>query len=356
MKSIKVVAVLTVTFFILFVLLWFNSSIHPIIWQPTENPKLSGVFSKNTKLDKSQLILQNLGSGPEDIVLSENGRFYTGFADGRIISFIIDQNKHSDVHLLTNTGGRPLGMKFTNTGELIVADAVKGLLSISMAGEISVLVNMVDGIKMKFVDHLDIAEDGTIWFSDASQRFEHSQVEYDFIEGSATGRLLSYSPDTGETKVHISDLFFANGVALGPKDEYVLINETGKAQIHRLWLKGDQKGKRDIFLKDLPAMPDNITFNGKDTFWIPLIHLREPLLEQMAYYPFIRKLIGGFPSHWIQPINQYGFVIGVNLNGEVITNLQSPTTLYSITSVIEYKGSLILGSLDMPNAAIFNLD
>lgn len=355
MKLIKLVGMAVVVISSLIALLWFNSPLQPKTWSPSKNTGLVGDFAKNNKLDNSVLLLQNLGQGPEDIVLSKDGRFYTGFEDGRIISFKLENNIHVDVQELTNTGGRPLGLKFNKTGDLIVADAKNGLLSVSMTGEISVLTDSVDGIKMKFVDHLDIAEDGTIWFSDASQRFGHKQVIHDFVEVSATGRLLSYSPATKKTQVHISNIFFANGVALGPNDNFVLINETGKAQIQRLWLKGDKQGTTDIFIKNLPAMPDNITFNGKDTFWIPLINLRDPLIDGLAQYPFIRKLVGGLPTSWLRPSKPYAFVIGVGLDGKVKFNLQGGNKLFAITSVIEYQDSLILGSLVMSNAAIYKI-
>ena len=32
-------------------------------------------------------------------------------------------------------------------------------------------------------------------------------------------------------------LFFANGVTLGPNEDYVLVNETGMGRVHRLWIK-----------------------------------------------------------------------------------------------------------------------
>jgi sugar lactone lactonase YvrE len=359
MKLIKLVGMTVVVISSLIFLLWANSSLQPQVWSPSKNPHFTGVFTKNHKLDQSQLILQDVGLGPEDIVLGKNGRFYTGFEDGRIISFLLNKGGHSDIQLLTNTGGRPLGMKFDHAGNLIVTDSIKGLLSVAVAGEtageVTVLVDAISGIKMKFVDHLDIAQDGTIWFSDASQRFGHEQLAYDFVEVSSTGRLLSYSPTTKETKVHISNLFFANGVALGPNDDFVLINETGKAQIHRLWLKGDKQGTTDIFIKNLPGMPDNLTFNGKDTFWIPLINLRDPLIDGLAQYPFIRKLAGGLPITWLKPAQPYGFVIGVDLDGKVIFNLQGSNKLFAITSVIEYKNNLVLGSLKMNNAAIVTL-
>ena len=355
MKLIKVISGVAITITSLLFFLWFNSSLQPVVWSPSQNLGLVGEFAHNHKLDKSKLILQNVGPGPEDIVVGNDGRFYTGFEDGRIISFLLNEDGHSDVRLFTNTGGRPLGMKFNKVGDLIVTDAKRGLLSITMDGEITVLVDTINGIKMKFVDHLDIAQDGTIWFSDASQRFSHEELEYDFVEVSTTGRLLSYSPKTKETKVHISNLFFANGVALGPNDEFVLINETGKAQIHRLWLKGDKKGQQELFIKDLPAMPDNLTFNGKDTFWVPLINLRDPLIDGLSQYPFIRKLAGGLPASWLKPVKDYAFVIGVDLNGKVKFNLQGKDKLFAITSVIEHENSLVLGSLMMNNAAIVPL-
>ena len=101
------------------------------------------------------------------------------------------------------------------------------LLAVSAQGEIEVLTDSVDGEKMLFVDDLDIAADGTIWFSDASTRHGYAHSMYDFLEGRPTGRLLSYDPASGETRVRLDKLFFANGVALGPDDEYVLVNETG---------------------------------------------------------------------------------------------------------------------------------
>ena len=54
-------------------LLWLNSSVQPVTLSPNPNPGLTGVFTPNSLLDQSQLILQNLGQGPEDIVLGDDG-------------------------------------------------------------------------------------------------------------------------------------------------------------------------------------------------------------------------------------------------------------------------------------------
>ena len=61
-------------------------------------------------------------------------------------------------------------MNFDARGNLIVADALKGLVSIDAGGAVKILTDSVDGERMIFVDDLAIARDGMIYFSDASTR------------------------------------------------------------------------------------------------------------------------------------------------------------------------------------------
>jgi sugar lactone lactonase YvrE len=80
-----------------------------------------------------------------------------------------------------------------------------------------------------FVDDLDI-DQRRIWFSDASQRFDYTQVALDFFEGSRTGRLLRYDPKTQTAEVMMEGLFFANGVTLGPDEDLRI------GQRNRVWV------------------------------------------------------------------------------------------------------------------------
>ena len=78
----------------------------------------------------------------------------------------------------------------------------------------------------RFSDAAIEASDGTVYFSDASTRFDFDRWFYDFLESHATGRLLRYDPRNGETSVVLDRLSFANGVAL-PRDEtFVVVCET----------------------------------------------------------------------------------------------------------------------------------
>ncbi|CAA0082249.1 Uncharacterised protein [Zhongshania aliphaticivorans] len=336
--------------------LYARSPIDAVAFEaPIENG-LTGEFASNERLAEVATYLRAYGTGPEDIVQGPNGEFYTGYQDGRIVRFNVSEGRvlSGSLEEFINTGGRPLGMAFDHAGNLVVADAFEGLLSVSPAGEVTKLVAYSDDPTLRFIDDVDIAGDGTIWFSDASGRFGLHDYIYDLVEASATGRLLSYTPSTGKTKVHLTGLYFANGVALGPDDKWVLVNETGASRITRLWLTGAVAGSHDVFIENLPGMPDNISFNGVDTFWVAMPALRSKEIDALAQFPFVRKLVGGLPASLLVPSSKLGFVMGLGIDGEVKFNLQSASGVYhTVTSVNEYDGYVWLGSLAMPSIAAF---
>jgi sugar lactone lactonase YvrE len=58
------------------------------------------------------------------------------------------------------------------------------------------------------------------------------------MQGSVTGRLLSYSPKTKKTHVLAGDLFYANGVVVAHDQSFLLVVETMSVTIHKYWLQG----------------------------------------------------------------------------------------------------------------------
>ncbi len=351
MRSVLVLLVLLV--FVFGVAPFVFSPIEPQTWEPGPNPGLTGEFAANTRLAGVELLMEGEGIGPEAVVCSEDGALYTGYEDGRIVR----RNKNGQTEEIANTGGRPLGIKQDAAGRLIVADADRGLLAVTDDGEISVLTDSYAGERMIFVDDLDIAADGTIWFSDASTDYDIHHTMYNFLEGNQTGRLLSYDPSSGETSLHLEGMYFSNGVAMGPDDAYVLVNETGSGIVHQLWLKGPKAGQRGIFYQGLPGTPDNITFNGSDTFWIAQPSLREAL-DVNADNPYLRRLISLLPISALSAFSgSYSFVVGLDLQGGVVANLQDEAVGFAnITSAIQCGQSLYLGSLTMPGIARYPLN
>jgi sugar lactone lactonase YvrE len=341
-KILLVVAALA-GLLLLYLLMW-PVPIAPVAWTPPETPPLSGVYEPNTRLDAVERIGQGVGHKPEAVAIDDAGRIYGGLDDGRIMRLRADG---SQPEIFAQTGGRPLGMKFDRAGNLILTDALKGLLSIGPDGSLAVLSTEAQGVPFRCPNDLDIADDGTIYFTDASAKFPLSVFRYNFLEHNADGRFLAYDPARKETRVILDHLHFANGVALSPDQSFVLVDETGEYRVLRVWLAGERKGQSEIFIDNLPGFPDNITSNRKDGFWLALVTPRNHLLDRLMPRPFMRKMVLRLPEALQPAPERYGFVLKLDTSGRVVQNLQDPKGLYfaQISSALEHEGKLYLGSI-----------
>ena len=331
---------------LLLYLLFWPVPIDPAAWHPPDLPPLTGVYQENNRLAAVEHIGEGAGYAPEGAAIDSQGQIYAGMDDGRIIRFAADG---SDPQLFADTGGRPLGMAFDAQGDLVVADAFKGLLSISPQGVLTVLTDEVDGQPIMFANDLDITTEGTIYFSNTSTKFSIDEFMLEIIEHQPNGQLLAYDPATGSTHIVLDGLYFANGVAVSPDQTFLLVVETGEYRVRRYWLAGPNQDEVEIFIENLPGIPDNITSNGEDLFWLALNQgpPTRQTLDPFLPFPFLRKVLWRLPE-WLRPgPTPFGYVLGLDSDANVRYNLQDPSgeTYVEISSVIEHDGMLYLGSI-----------
>ena len=335
-----------VFFLVLVLIVYFlisGSPIDPVAYHPPKAPDMTGVLAPNILLQKAELLGKGKLDGPEEVTVDKLGRIYSGLKDGRIVRILAD----GTIETFAETGGRPLGMKFDSGGRLIVCDAYKGLISVEKNGSITVLATTDGKVPFKCTDALDIAHNGTVYFTDASDKFYLRDYVLDMMEIRPHGRFMSYDPSTKKVTVLLDGFCFANGVALSKNEDYVLINETYKYRIVRYWLKGVKAGTSDIFIDNLPGFPDNISSNNKGIFWLALFSTRNPLLDIIHGFPLIKSTVAKLPKPlWARPAS-YGLVVSLNEQGEITRSLQDPEglCLKEITSSREYGGYLYMGSL-----------
>ena len=328
--------------FIIYFLAW-PVPIEPTSWESPRDTRTDPEYSLNKKLKDIRIFWDNDGhTGPEDIVLKDN-KIYVGYDSGVIMS---------NDGIFSNTKGRPLGMAFDSEENLIIADAVRGLISIDRNGEVKTLSTKSDSdnIPFKFVDDLDIANDGKIYFSDASSKYGYGSDRLELFEHTPNGRLLVYDPATKETTTLLNDLYFANGVALSTDESFVLVNETCMYRIQKYWLKGEKAGTSEVFIENLPGFPDNVSSNKEGIFWVALFNPRNNFVEMSSNKPFLRKIVLRLPELLQpQPI-RHSFVLGLDESGKIVHNLQYQSNkAYSpITSVKQYENYLYFGSLTHP--------
>jgi len=347
MKRVLLLLVILVIGF----LLLMPTKVQPVAWKPPPAPSLSeGVYAENQRLKAAKQVGPGDIDGPEALLL-EGDFLITGLHDGRLLRSSLDGKQRK---VLSDTGGRPLGLARHPNGLLVIADGVKGLLSLDAQGRLTALTTEANGVPFGFTDDVAIDQSGHYaYFSDASSRWGYGHDGEAIIEHRGDGRLLRYDFQSGKTSVLLDKLEFANGVTLGPDDAYVLVNETGAYRISRYWLSGPKAGTHDLFIDNLPGLPDNLAFNGSNRFWVALYAPRSALLDGTAGHPWVRKMIVRALTVLPKPVEKRGFVLGLDLQGKVIANLQDASSgNYSpITTAREYGDWLYLGSLKASHMA-----
>jgi sugar lactone lactonase YvrE len=322
----------------------------PEAWKPPPAPGLVGDYQSNDRLAAAELLPVG-GDGPEDVVLDPKGRIYTGLADGRIVRL---PAAGGEPEVLADTGGRPLGLELDPRGRLVICDAEKGLLRLAPGGELKTLVDGFEGTPFKFTNNAALAADGTIYFTDASRRYDIATYKQDLLEHSGTGRLFARRPD-GRVDLMLEGLQFANGVALGPDERYLLVAETGAYRIRRLWLTPDRPGQDEIFADNLPGFPDNLS-TGDGIFWVAIPSPRDRILDALLPWPWLRHLVVRLPDRLQPRPKRHGIVLGFDAAGRVVHNLQDPSGRVSlVTGARQHGARLYLGSLSEPTIAVLDL-
>lgn len=313
-----------------YLLLW-PVSVDPVSWDAPVNEGYVGDFAPNDRLSGLERIDIGDIHGPEDVAARE--------IDGTLMLFVSSQvgqirmiNTETMEHtLFADTGGVPLGLEFDADNNLIVADAYLGLLSISPDGEVTILTNEVAGTPILYADDLDIGPNGVIYFSDASTKFgaEASGSTMggsllELMEHGRTGRVLAYDPVDGSTKVIKTDMSFSNGVAMVSDGQSILVVETGEYRVLRIWVDGPRKGEMDVVTENLPGFPDNINRGPEGTFFLGLVSQRSKALDDLSAKPFMRKVIWRLPAAMKPKAVDYGFIIQMDVDGNVIKTWQDP--------------------------------
>jgi len=319
----------------------------PVAWTPPVAPSLTeGPYATNERLHGIRRIAGIHAKGPESVAVGADGALYTGFEDGRVARFAADG---SDYRLIAYTGGRPLGIALHPSGDLIVADAKKGLLRVSLKGSGRVLAETAEGEPFGFTDDVAVDAAGRVaYFSDASSVWHYQQTPSDILEHRGHGRLLRYDFASGATTVLLRGLQFANGVALDPDEQFVLVAETGAYRVTRYWLAGEKAGTSDAFVDNLPGFPDNVRFANRNRVWVALPIPRDAFLDSMASRPFLRGLLARLVYLFPPSPARGAKAMAYDRQGRLVANLQSTDQhgYFFITQITEADSWLYFGSIE----------
>ena len=161
---------------------------------------------------------------------------------------------HADADVLAKIGGRPLGLAFDAQGRIVTCVAGMGLVRVTLSGEVELLTDQTerslfsiqDDTTIRMADDLDIAADGTIYFTDATKRYDIADWGLDLLEGRPNGRLLSFEPKSRKTRTVCDNLIFPNGVCLTHDGHHLLVASTWTCSILIFDLRNLSDGPADF--------------------------------------------------------------------------------------------------------------
>ena len=330
-------------------------------WVVKPDAGYTGAHAVNTGLAGLQALDLGGEEGPEHVQMGTDGRLYAAVASGKVLRLSTDGKAFET---FADTQGRVLGFDFDTAGNMIAADALRGVLRIDPKGEVTVLADQVGGAPILYADAVAVSRVAgapeRFFISDASQRFGAKQwggtfeaSVLDILEQSATGRVLVHDAASGQTEVVVSGLSFANGVTLSADEQTLFVAETGR---YRIWavpasarnldLSNGPGGGAKVLLDNLPGYPDNLMrgFNGR--IWVGLTKPRSPAIDKMSGQPLLREMTLRLPrALWPIP-KAYGHVFAFTEEGKVVADLQDPTGAYpETTAVTETPDRLYVQSL-----------
>lgn len=313
-------------------------AVRPVRWTPPPARR------ESTPQRPRSLRLFPVAPGPEDVLLDSEGGVLTGVADGRIVRVGVDG---SPTRTLAHTGGRPLGLEWLPDGRLLVCDAQRGLLAVDTEdGRCEVLADEVAGAPVRFCNNAAVAADGTVYFSDSTQRFGIEHYRAELLEHSGTGRLLRRDPD-GSVEVLRGGLEFPNGVALDPSGDWLAVAETSTYRVLRFWLRGPRAGQDEVLVDNLPGFPDNLSTGSDGLIWIAVPSPRNAVLDLLLPRPpVLRRLAWALPEALQPAEGRVLRVLAVDADGTVVHDVHDSGEQYHmVTGVREQRGVLHLGSL-----------
>jgi sugar lactone lactonase YvrE len=341
-------------------------------------PPLEGPLAENDIIQKyGKRIFSTRLFGPESIEPC-GGALYTGTRDSKIWKLVGET-----ATVIANPGGpkcgrldagedypdcgRPLGIRCVNDKYLVVADARLGLLRVDLPivsepARVTVLLSAheeVDGFPLHFLDYPVVFPNGSVFVSQVDMFRDFSEMVYTVFEHGPSGRVIFYDPALGTgakaAKAYAGSLHFPNGMTLTPDGKALLICETTKARITKIWLEGPMRDLFSTFADNLPGMPDNIMKSSDGGYWVAIVLPRHAGIFDMygflGRHPLLRTWLSKvLPKAALESLMFYvtgSYVVKLDADGRVVGSLHDPTHYLAgglISTATEHEGALYLGS------------
>lgn len=297
---------------------------------------------KNNFLLESEWIHKENLKQPYGIAIDTSGFVYTGTADHKIVRIRTNEKMETFATL----AGRPLGMVFDSSGNLLVCVEEVGIVEIRKDGSQRILISKLpDGSPLRFPHGIDVTKNGKIYFTVSSKSHSFKDSFLEELTSQPDGMILTADKNPGSLEILNEGLFYPAGIALSFNEQFLLVSEPFRHRVSSVPLFGLKKGVEKFFLTNIPGLPALITGNS-GSFWVGVPYFRNEVLDKAQEYPEIKNLLSGLPSFLFARNTPRGLVFALNDFGDITANYQdlSGSSITGITAVLSHGGNIYLVS------------
>jgi hypothetical protein len=304
-------------------LIFFLSTMrYSTAWNPAKAPEMTGPYSLNQLLaGVERVALDNFI--PIDISIDIEQQIYFLSGNGQILKTDFDGHHQQ---LVKTSLSRPVAMGPGDSGEFFVLDARAGLVLCRLEpGSCENVLDQFWGERFRGLSALAQVGKEKIYFTEAPSNDKHGLNGQGIYEDLGEGKLFVFDLQSASLTLVLDGLFGPKGLAVSEDGSFLLLSETYRYRVLKVWLDEDRIGKTEIILENLPSLPGDISRGDQGIFWLALPYRRHELIDVLVPYSSPWRFLGMLPD-WLRPkVQASAMILGMTGNGELIFNLQDPS-------------------------------
>ena len=206
--------------------------------------------------------------GAEGVAVGRDGAVWGGGNDG-VIRKLTPDGRVSEV---AKVKGLPCGLAFDRGGSLFVASAGVGVLEVAPSGAVRLVADRVDDVQLVAANFPVFGADGSLYVSNSTD-FAPTDMERFMAELGAPapkGTIVRIRP-RGKSEVVARGLYFANGLAIDPREEALYVLQSTRQDCLRLPLCADGTlGAAEPYGGAFGALCDGMAFDAEGNLLVTL--------------------------------------------------------------------------------------
>jgi gluconolactonase len=179
-----------------------------------------------------------------------------------------DSRGEGKTEIFRQPSGNANGLMFNQAGQLLACEHSNRRVSQTVFGQVVTLADKFEGKRLNSPNDVDIAPDGSLYFTDPIYGLPRPQdKELDF-EG-----VFRLSPD-GKLTLLVKDFVHPNGIALSPDAKTIYINDSESKLNHMRAFDVQADGTltngrvfADMKVQGIPGAPDGLKVDPQGNIW-----------------------------------------------------------------------------------------